>query len=69
MKQNLVYQFEKEDLHFEVYMFNAPQKYHPLSCESSDGSQNQEVIFRMKVFNKTEFKMLIASDISETQIK
>jgi len=53
LKQSLIYQFEKDDLLFDVFeILNA-----------------QELTLRFKVYQKDTFKMLTSCDIGETELR
>lgn len=52
LKQNLIYQFEKDDLLYEVFEILNPS----------------QLTLRFKVYNKKTFKMLTASEIGEKEI-
>lgn len=53
LKQSLIYQFEKDDLLFDVFeILNA-----------------QELTLRFKVYQKDTFRMLTSCDIGETELR
>ena len=52
-KQNLIYQFEKDELLFEVFEILSPG----------------DLSFRFKVYEKDSFKMLTSCEIAEMELK
>ena len=53
MKQSLIYQFEKDDLLFEVHELKNPK----------------QLIIRLKVFRASTFQVLTVSEINEEELK
>ena len=53
LKQNLIYQFEKDDLLYEVFEISNPN----------------DISIRLMVYNKDTYKMLTACDISEAVLR
>ena len=53
LKQNLIYQFEKDDLLFEVFEVLNPS----------------ELAFRLKVYERETFKMLTSCEVGETELR
>jgi hypothetical protein len=52
-KQNLIYQFEKDDLLFEVFEVLNPR----------------ELAFRLKVYQRGTFKMLTICEVGESELR